>query len=98
MFGLYTAGIVSALGVSSSPSHLFWRENPTPPFMLELPDYKLPRVRSIAIGLLHARQDVSAARRHDDLFHDGADLVPGVVPAPAGGRRPGPTSTTASRP
>ena len=26
----------------------FWRDDPTPPFMLELPDYKLPRPRSVA--------------------------------------------------
>jgi ferrous iron transport protein B len=51
MFGLYAAGIVSALGVSFVANHFFWRENTTPPFMLELPDYKLPRVRSVAIGL-----------------------------------------------
>jgi len=51
MFGLYAAGIFSALGVSFVANHFFWRENTTPPFMLELPDYKLPRVRSIAIGL-----------------------------------------------
>ena len=51
MFGLYAAGIVSALGVSFIANHFFWRENATPPFMLELPDYKLPRVRSVAIGL-----------------------------------------------
>jgi ferrous iron transport protein B len=51
MFGLYAAGILSALGVSSVANHFLWRENSTPPFMLELPDYKLPRVRSIAIGL-----------------------------------------------
>src|SRR5712672_1580764 len=51
MFGLYAAGIASALGVSFIANHFFWRENTTPPFMLELPDYKLPRVRSVAIGL-----------------------------------------------
>src|SRR5476649_1133449 len=51
MFGLYAAGIVSALGVSYIANHFFWRENTTPPFMLELPDYKLPRVRSVAMGL-----------------------------------------------
>ena len=51
MFGLYAAGIVSALGVSFVANHFFWRENTTPPFMLELPDYKLPRLRSVAIGL-----------------------------------------------
>ena len=52
MFGLYGAGIVSALGVSFLAKFLFWREDPTPPFMLELPDYKLPRPRSVAIGLI----------------------------------------------
>jgi ferrous iron transport protein B len=52
MFGLYAAGIVSALGVSFLAKYFFWHDNPTPPFMLELPDYKLPRPRSIAIGVL----------------------------------------------
>ncbi len=52
MFGLYAAGIISALGVSFIANHFVWRENPVPPFMLELPDYKLPRVRSVVIGLL----------------------------------------------
>jgi ferrous iron transport protein B len=51
MFGLYAAGIGSALGVSFVANHFFWRENTTPPFMLELPDYKMPRVRSVVIGV-----------------------------------------------
>jgi ferrous iron transport protein B len=51
MFGLYAAGIVSALGVSAAAKFIFWRETPTPPFMLELPDYKMPRPRSVVIGL-----------------------------------------------
>ncbi len=51
MFGLYAAGIASALGVSFLAKLFFWRDNPTPPFMLELPDYKLPRPRSVLIGL-----------------------------------------------
>ena len=51
MFGLYAAGIVSALGVSFVAKFFFWRDNPTPPFMLELPDYKLPRPRSVLMGL-----------------------------------------------
>ena len=51
MFGLYAAGIISALGVSFVAKYFFWREDTTPPFMLELPDYKMPRVRSVAIGL-----------------------------------------------
>ncbi len=51
MFGLYTVGIVSALAVSFVAKHFFWNEHETPPFMLELPDYKLPRARAVAIGL-----------------------------------------------
>ncbi len=51
MFGLYAAGIASALGVSALAKFFFWRNDPTPPFMLELPDYKLPRPRSVLLGL-----------------------------------------------
>ena len=51
MFWLYALGIFSALAVSFVANRFFWRENATPPFMLELPDYKLPRLRSVAIGL-----------------------------------------------
>ncbi|AXK80076.1 ferrous iron transporter B [Pseudolabrys taiwanensis] len=51
MFGLYAAGIVSALAVSAIAKFVFWRDDPTPPFMLELPDYKLPRPRSVVMGL-----------------------------------------------
>ena len=51
MFGLYAAGIFSALGISFLANHFLWRENTTPPFMLELPDYKLPRLRSVLIGI-----------------------------------------------
>jgi ferrous iron transport protein B len=51
MFGLYAAGILSALLVSFVANHFFWRDNATPPFMLELPAYKVPQLRSIAIGL-----------------------------------------------
>jgi ferrous iron transport protein B len=51
MFGLYCAGIGSALGVSALIKFFMWRDEAPAPFMLELPDYKLPRVRSIAIGV-----------------------------------------------
>ena len=51
MFGLYTTGIVGALAVSFVLKRLIWRDTPGEPFMLELPDYKMPRVRSLAIGL-----------------------------------------------
>ena len=52
MFGLYVTGIVSALGVSFLLKRVVWRNTPPEPFMLELPDYKLPSVRNIGFGLL----------------------------------------------
>jgi ferrous iron transport protein B len=51
MFGLYASGIVSALGVSFLIKFLMWRDYAPAPFMLELPDYKMPRLKSIAIGV-----------------------------------------------
>jgi ferrous iron transport protein B len=67
MFGLYAAGIVSALGVSLLAKFFFWREFPTPPFMLELPDYKLPRPRSILMGL-YARAKMFLLRAGTTIF------------------------------
>ncbi len=51
MFGLYAAGIASALGVSFVIKFFMLRDYVPAPFMLELPDYKMPRARSIAIGV-----------------------------------------------
>jgi ferrous iron transport protein B len=51
MFGLYAAGITSALAVSFLIKFFMLRDYAPAPFMLELPDYKMPRPRSIAIGV-----------------------------------------------
>ena len=51
MFGLYAFGIGSALAVSFIVKFLMWRDYAPAPFMLELPDYKIPRIRSVAIGV-----------------------------------------------
>jgi ferrous iron transport protein B len=51
MFGLYSAGIASALGMSFLIKFFMWRDYQPAPFMLELPDYKMPRLRSVAIGV-----------------------------------------------
>jgi ferrous iron transport protein B len=67
MFGLYAAGIVSALGVSFVAKFLFWRDDPTPPFMLELPDYKLPRPRSVLMGL-YTRAKIFLQRAGTTIF------------------------------
>jgi ferrous iron transport protein B len=51
MFGLYAAGIVAALAVSFVAKRILFR-NYAEPFMLELPDYKMPRAHNVALGLL----------------------------------------------
>ncbi|WFU43167.1 ferrous iron transporter B [Bradyrhizobium sp. CB82] len=51
MFGLYGAGIISALLVSFLIKFFMLRDYAPAPFMLELPDYKMPRPKSIAIGI-----------------------------------------------
>ncbi|SHF64693.1 ferrous iron transport protein B [Loktanella atrilutea] len=52
MFGLYAAGIAAALGAAAVAKFVFWRDQSSPPFMLELPDYKMPRGRDVARGLM----------------------------------------------
>jgi ferrous iron transport protein B len=51
MFGLYAAGIVGALTVSFVMKRLFWRSTAGEPFMLELPDYKIPQAKSLVMGV-----------------------------------------------
>ncbi len=67
MFGLYGIGIASALTVAFLANFFVWREHPTPPFMLELPDYKMPRLNSIAIGLV-TRAKVFLKRAGTTIF------------------------------
>lgn len=50
MFGLYAAGIVSALLVSFVIRRVFWRGQ-VEPFMMELPAYKLPDAKSVLMNL-----------------------------------------------
>src|SRR5258707_209345 len=51
MFALYAAGISSALGASFVIKFFMLRDYAPAPFMLELPDYKMPRLTSIAMGV-----------------------------------------------
>ncbi|MDD3836837.1 MAG: ferrous iron transport protein B [Phenylobacterium sp.] len=51
MFGLYAAGILSALLVAFVIRRVFWR-GAVEPFLMELPTYKLPAFSSVARGLL----------------------------------------------
>lgn len=50
MFGLYAAGIVSALLVSLVIRKVFWR-GAVEPFMMELPTYKVPDLKSVGFNL-----------------------------------------------
>lgn len=51
MFGLYAAGIVSALVVAGVVRKLFWRGE-TESFIMELPEYKIPDVTNVVRGVL----------------------------------------------
>jgi ferrous iron transport protein B len=50
MFGLYASGIVSALLVSFVIRRVFWR-GAVEPFMMELPTYRWPEPRNLAMNL-----------------------------------------------
>ena len=50
MFGLYAAGIFSALLVSFVIRKVFWR-GAVEPFMMELPTYKMPDLKSVGFNL-----------------------------------------------
>ena len=63
MFGLYAAGIVSALAVSFVIRKVFWR-GAVEPFMMELPAYKTPDLKSVLFNLwLRARIFLERAGR-----------------------------------
>ncbi|MEJ6791062.1 ferrous iron transporter B [Brevundimonas sp. BR2-1] len=63
MFGLYAAGIVSALAVSFVIRKIFWR-GAVEPFMMELPAYKTPDMKSVLFNLwLRARIFLERAGR-----------------------------------
>ncbi|MHB1122351.1 MAG: ferrous iron transport protein B [Ramlibacter sp.] len=50
LFALYVAGIVSAMAIAWALKHLRRQEGPAP-LLMELPAYRIPRVRSLARGL-----------------------------------------------
>ena len=63
MFSLYAAGIVSALAVSFVIRKVFWR-GAVEPFMMELPAYKSPDLKSVFFNLwLRARIFLERAGR-----------------------------------
>ena len=50
LFGLYVAGVVSALGVAWVYKRV-WMKSAYQPLMLELPPYRVPNLRNIGLGL-----------------------------------------------
>ena len=67
MFGLYAIGIASALLVSFLIKFFMLRDFAPAPFMLELPDYKMPRLKSIAIGV-YTRAKMFLVRAGTTIF------------------------------
>jgi len=51
MFGLYATGIVSALLIAFILKRVLWRGE-TEPFLLELPNYKLPDPKNVLLGVV----------------------------------------------
>jgi ferrous iron transport protein B len=89
MFGLYAAGITSALGVSFLIKFFMLRDYAPAPFMLELPDYKTPRLRSIVIGV-YTRAKMFLQRAGTTIFSMMVLIwfLASFPPAPAGATDP----------
>ncbi|WP_406720871.1 ferrous iron transporter B [Thioclava litoralis] len=51
MFGLFAAGVISALLVAFVSRMLLRRNEIAAPLMLDLPDYKIPQMRGVLLGL-----------------------------------------------
>jgi ferrous iron transport protein B len=89
MFGLYAAGITSALGVSFVIKFFMLRDYAPAPFMLELPDYKMPRAGSVAIGI-YTRAKMFLQRAGTTIFSMMVLIwfLASFPPAPAGATDP----------
>ncbi|HYZ39692.1 MAG TPA: ferrous iron transporter B [Stellaceae bacterium] len=89
MFGLYAAGITSALGVSFLIKFFMLRDYAPAPFMLELPDYKMPRLRSTVIGV-YTRAKMFLQRAGTTIFSMMVLIwfLASFPPAPAGATDP----------
>ena len=98
MFGLYTAGIASALGMSWLVNRFLWRREPSEPFMLELPDYKRPVLRNIALGLVQ-RGQIFLKRAGTTIFAMMVVIwfLCSVPPAPPGATEPAINYSLAAR-
>ena len=98
MFGLYTAGIASALGMSWVFNRFLWRREPSEPFMLELPEYKRPVLRNMALGLVQ-RGQIFLKRAGTTIFAMMVVIwfLCSVPPAPPGAAEPAINYSLAAR-
>ena len=87
MFGLYAAGIASALGMSFADKILHAAGLRAGALHAGIAGLQIAAPKKHRDRRLYPRRHVPAARRHHDLLDDGFDLVPGVVSATARGRR-----------
>ena len=85
LFGLYVAGVLSAMGVAFAFKRL-WMKSRYQPLMLELPPYRVPGLRNLAIGLWERARIFLQPRRRHHLLADGAAVVPEQLPGAAGRR------------
>ena len=98
MFGLYAAGIASALAVSFVIKRAVLARRPVEPFMMELPDYKLPDSKTWRSACCMRAKIFLKRAGTIILSMMVADLV--AAPPSRGRRRAPPSrrSTTASPP
>ena len=85
LFGLYIAGVVSAMAVAWVFKRI-WIKSRYQPLMLELPPYRLPGLAQPRDRPLGARAHLHAPRRRHHLRADGAAVVPLELPGAAARR------------
>ena len=77
---MYLIGIVAATVVARVLKKTLLR-GPTPPFVMELPSYKLPDPSIVLHRVLEPRLVVRAAGRHADRGRGGSGVGQLVLPA-----------------
>ena len=95
LFALYLAGVVAAMAVAFVLKRTMMRKAPYQPLMLELPEYRWPNLRNLALGLWERVRDFHGARGHHHSLADDRAVVPRRASRRRRPARPGPRSNTA---
>ena len=85
LFALYLAGVASALGVAFVLKRTMMRGEYRP-LLLELPEYRLPHLSNLALGLWERTRIFLEPRRHHHPRPHGGAVVPRQLPGAARGR------------